>query len=113
MDIKIGTSTVTQTLLDKNNAELLAAREQKDSTSTSKDLGFRVVSYCKKDMHNGKVLQMVYKVELVKSQVDQLLNEMLKAMLTDNNDIVSKRGSNDIVKQLNQILAFCESKNMH
>ena len=32
-------------------------------------------------------------------------------MFTDNNNIVSKRGTNEIVKQLNQILEYYQKRN--
>ena len=60
---------------------------------TSQKLGFKVTYYCKKDMQNGSVLEQDEKPQLSHTEVIQAI----RAMFTDANGIVSKRGTRQIV----------------
>ena len=61
MDIKLGTSTITQNTLKKGQAEI-DRRNEKDAKTTSAELGFTICGFQQKNGTTGEVVESKFKL---------------------------------------------------
>lgn len=109
VDIKMGTSTVTQQVRDRQDSNYLKKREIKDIQRSSKELGFTITGYSKKENDTGRLIEAFFKANVRKREVTKVLTKIF----SDKSGQVCEEAVSEITRQLREMHDFFANRNEH
>ena len=99
MDIKIGTSTLTQNRINKGE-EFIKQRALEDAETTSSSLGFVIDGYCIRDIHGNKT-ETGFKTH--KQVTAANVTHYLKKILVDEHGQVDENIRASLIQEIKKI----------